>query len=452
MPIPPNILGILKESPFFALFVRRQLENNKASSVTEESVRDIIYKSPETTSKLPSDAKSQEALYKAVAAQIKITEKIKGKDSVSEDDLMQLLQEPFIQEVIRESGVNNEKVSEKISVFFKNLPNLVNCRNPLLRIFATASGQGEALQEGLSILEALSITNDELSALSNKQIPLSLLPKLLTAVENKNKCIIDTLQKKGIDLDLLELLSLLLRNSSFAAEPNPADSSEEVFPDSEQLPGLKPFEEPSEEPQPEALRADGDSSSRIDISQGASLAQELKELFSKMSEEEKAKIIGLAKILFDDEGNINRSNLAELPEPLQKIFEGCLDKEGKADLERVKQTIEIVMQAVVNSLVPEDFKQLPGPEEVCKLLQRALNSQTGEVDRDKLIEAIVQVQKDRETVEKAAEALRGGTSTQGENKSSGTTEPPKRTWVKWVVGGGLTALALIGGLVWWKTT
>ena len=167
---PPKILETLKSSIPFVFYVRAELKKRAASDgisiLTDvDLVKGIFENSPEEmSSKLPPDSQSQEALYKAVAAQIKITEKIKGKDSVSEDDLMQLLQESFIQEVIRESGVNNEEISKKISGFFKNLPNLSWCANH--RKMAASDSLGKL---ALSIIDTLEITDDELKILATKK-------------------------------------------------------------------------------------------------------------------------------------------------------------------------------------------------------------------------------------------------------------------------------------------
>ena len=393
---PPKILETLKSSIPFVFYVRAELKKRAASDgisiLTDvDLVKGIFENSPEEmSSKLPPDSQSQEALYKAVAAQIKITEKIKGKDSVSEDDLMQLLQESFIQEVIRESGVNNEEISKKISGFFKNLPNLSWCANH--RKMAASDSLGKL---ALSIIDTLEITDDELKILATKKIPLSLLPKLSKI--NGMAALTKQLKEKQIDLSLLELLPLLLSNSSFASEPNSADSSEE------------------------APQLDAESLQGVGIDRAEEVDNPLREFLEGLG----------VKDLLGQDGKIDMKKLEGKSEAVKLLLQRLIDSDGTFDQKKLEQLPKLLMG--------ED-----GQIDLARLVEVIRNG-IGERSNEELPPAV------RETVEEVVQALKGGTSTQ-ENKSSGTTEPPKRTWVKWAIGGALGCLALIGGLVWWKTS
>ena len=402
---PPKILETLKSSIPFVLYVSKKLKTQIACDDTSipantDLVRDILTAGDqEIKSKLPSDAKSQEALYKAVAAQIKITEKIKGKEVLSEEDVKNILTtDPFIQEVIIECGVNNEEISEKINDFFKNLPRLSWCGNNRKKAVWNSKGI-----LALSIIDTLEITNDELKILATRKIPLSLLPKLSKI--NDNEALTKLLKEQQIDLSLLELLPLLLRNSSFAAEPNPADSSEES-------PKLGLFPEP---PQLDAESLQGVGIDREEFD------NPLLEVLEGLG----------VKDLLGQDGKIDMKKLEGKSKAVRSLLQSLTDSDGKIDQKKLETLPEL--------LISED-----GQFDLARLVQMITNG-IGERSGEELPPEI------RETVENVVKTLGGEVSTP-ENKSSGTTEPPKRTWVKWVVGGGLTALALIGGLVWWKTT
>ena len=226
-----KILATLKSSIPFVLYVREKLKKRAADDGTSISldtnlVKEILTNSPEEMrSELPKDSQSQEALYKAVAVQIIIAEKMKEKDSISQDDLQQFLKEPFVQEVIKEIGVDEVKISNYIKSFFAKLPKFSACGlNFNMGLLAGLLGKKDEFNLATSIIQVLGITENELKLLAAETIPLSLLPKLSKI--NENETLVNLLKGKQIDLSLLELLPLLL-NSKSAAE---RASSEPVGP------------------------------------------------------------------------------------------------------------------------------------------------------------------------------------------------------------------------------
>ena len=198
----------IKNGLSLAGYVREELKKRSVSpdSIDKDVVSAIISSSTEAKDKLPQDPTTQESLYKVIAAQIKISNEISGKDSISKDDLIKLLGDPCVAEAIQETGLEVGKISKTLESTFDKLPTLANyAENPLAAMFLP-----------------FDISNDEISKLNKKEIPMLLLPKLLSA--SKNPIVNEFLNNMGVSVELFELLPLLLNGKADTEVAKPASS------------------------------------------------------------------------------------------------------------------------------------------------------------------------------------------------------------------------------------
>ena len=207
----------IKNGLSLAGYVREELKKRSVSpdSIDKDVVSAIISSSTEAKDKLPQDPTTQGSLYKVIAAQIKISNEITGKDSISKDDLIKLLGDSCVAEAIQETGLIDKEVSEILGNSFDMLIGLsesLTSTNLMAQMFT-----GPILTK----LHALGITDNELNELSKiKKIPLSLLPKLPKIIKDSELATL--IEGQGINLSLLELLPLLLNNDLNAkASPPP---------------------------------------------------------------------------------------------------------------------------------------------------------------------------------------------------------------------------------------
>ncbi len=232
----------LKNGLSLAVFVRDELRRRSetglpAENIDKNLISEIISGNPEARAKLPSDPEAQESVCKVIAAQIRIADEINEKESITKDELMNLLNEPCVSEAIQETGMTSKDVREILGNTFDMLIGLstqLTASDPISQMFA-----GSILVK----LRTFGISDKELNELSkNKKISLSLLPKLSQAA--KDSGLAPLIEGRGINLSLLELLPLLL---------DPSTSSVVSSSSVPEKPATSPLTSSSPAPQPEEI-------------------------------------------------------------------------------------------------------------------------------------------------------------------------------------------------------